>query len=202
MSALDTPQELGRHAFDHRFETALMWLRQRRQELGHTGVVSLSQPLQLQLRGSKHRIGTLHGEVKRLKSVNTEHVFRSAPNRVQAGNLQRAAPVRTRNGLGHTKRNDDRLAAGGLEHPSRGNPTNSAWRSEGSGHRPQRPLGPWTGCRNPPSNATGPPTPSPRRTVGLAAFGIVELNITTATSQFERTRVHHSHLSSRAMRAR
>jgi hypothetical protein len=103
----------------------LVWLRQRRQEPEHTQVVSLPQPLQLQLRGQKLRIGTLHGEVKRLKPVNAEHVSRPAPNRVQAGNLQRAAPVRTGNGLGHAKRNDDRLATGRLEHPACGNATDS-----------------------------------------------------------------------------
>ena len=43
-----------------------------------------------------------------------------------------------RNGLGHAKRNDDLLASGGVEHPSRGDPTNSAWSSEGFAHTAER----------------------------------------------------------------
>jgi hypothetical protein len=50
----------------------------------------------------------------------------------------RSCSGRTGNRLGHAKRYDHRLATGRLEHSSRGNPTNSPWRSEGLAHTSER----------------------------------------------------------------
>ena len=72
--------------------------------------------------------------MKRLKPVNTEHVLRSPPSRIEARDLQGAAPVRARYRLGHAKRNNDRLAAGRLEYPSSGNPSDRPWCGEGLAH--------------------------------------------------------------------
>ena len=69
-----------------------------------------------------------------MKTVNAEHILGSSPGRVQTGNLQGAAPVRTGNRLWHAKRHDNRLATGCLVHPAGGDPTNFGWRSEGFAH--------------------------------------------------------------------
>ena len=94
-----------------------------------SGPTTLASALQTR---APHRRPAWQGEA--LENCRCQKRTGSAPGRVQAGNLQGAAPVRTGNGLGHAKCDDDWLAIGRLEHPARGNPTNSGWRSEGMAH--------------------------------------------------------------------
>src|SRR6185369_13696859 len=102
--ALNTTPELGRLTLHDRSDPILMWSRQLGQELRHPQVALLAQPHQSWLCGLKHRGGALHGEVQRLKTIDAEHVSRSAPVAVQPGDLERATPLRAGNRLWDSNR--------------------------------------------------------------------------------------------------